>query len=365
MKKLIFVALFFAIMLISCGNGTDPEADITSVNISTNWLAMTDSETKAISATAFDGAAQVSATFSWSSSNESAATVSNGIVTGRGAGTALITASCGDIVSEPCTVFVADEWIVYSSSEGLRMITPENTRDMAIPGTFAAKGPLLWRDDGVVYAAKAQFTFSYLYFRPFDGSESEFVFSGLIEPIYDLRESPTGRILMTKYLAYAMFSFPSAENLGSNINEYVDFVMSNVDIREFDVAPSGGYFIDATTHTGPRMIFISSTGAPGDTLLLSNGKCPRFSPDGSRIAYGSTGRLWVADATTLEKSELLSEGSSIDGLSWSPDGARIAMCVRNTLGNYELWLGDAATGAKQKLTSAQSSDEKFFPQWLD
>ncbi|MCK5833537.1 PD40 domain-containing protein [bacterium] len=361
-----FIILSLAAMLCSCGNnGNNPESEVTDVELGSNWLFMTDSESIAISASAFNGEVAVSADFDWSSSDASVAIVSDGIITGIGAGTALITADAEGVSSEPCTIHVADEWILYSGSDSLRIITPDNTRDMAIPGTYSAIGAILRFDDGIIYVAEAQYTFNYLYFRPFNSNNTQFVFSNFIEPIYDLRLSSAGNILMSRYLSYSIFSFPSASGLVNDLNSYIDFTLGNVDIREFDVSPSGGFIIDATTSAGPRMLFVSSDGEPGDTLLTTNGKSPRFSPDGTKIAYGNTGRIWLADVETMTRTELLSEGSSIDGISWSPDGTHIAMCVRNALGQYELWVGNASTGEKVKLTEAEPSNEHFSPQWIE
>ena len=366
----IIITLFALVLFWGCGdNGSNPpnNDDVTDIAISTRWTAMTDSETRTISAKAYDSdGVEVEADIQWSSSAPSVATVDGGTICGVGAGIALITAEAGGATSEPCTVHVADQWILYSGNDGLRIITPDNETDLAIPGTHAAKGPVLWQGQGIMFAAAAPYTFSYLYFRPFDAESSIFVFDGYIEPIYDIRPSATGGYLITKYLAYSIFSLPSATGLSASIDDYVDLTVPDVDLREFDPSPSGdSYIVDATLPSGPRMIFLSSDGTPSDTLLHTNGKCPRFSPDGSSIAYGNTGRLWLADVATLTRSELLSEGSSIDGLCWAPDGDAIAMCVRNALGNYELWICDPSTGTKEKLTNAQTAEEYYLPQWLD
>ncbi len=365
--SLIFTLAILVTVIIfaGCGkNGDDP--DVTDLVISTRWTAMTDSETRTISAVAYDSDGAVEADMEWSSSNPSVATVSGGIISAFSAGTALITASAGGVSSEPCTLQVADEWILYSDSIGLRVITPDNEIDHAIPGTYPAVGPMLWHRDGIIYEAEALHSFSYLYFKPFDTESSVFVFDGYVEPISDMRFSNDGEILLTKYLSYSFYKFPGPTGLSSSIDNYVDFTVSNVDLREFDVSPSGGgMIVDASTPVGPRMFFISSDGVPGDTLLTTSGKCPRFSPDGSTIAYINTGRIWLADVATLIAEEFISEGSSIEGLCWAPDGDDIAICVRNVLGKYEMWLGNISTGVSEKLTNARPSKEGYFPQWVD
>jgi len=350
----------------ACEKSSSPDVDVTDVLISTDWLAITDSETVTISARTFDGGTSVNAPIIWKTSDAQVATVSGGAVSGRGDGVALITAEAGGVESEPCSVHVAGEWIVYSGAESLRMITPDNTRDMAVPGTFPAELPILRLPTGIVYAGAADITpYSYLLFRPFDGDSTERVFADRIEPIRDIRRSPSGNILLSKFGGNAIYSFPSARGLSGEIDDYIALAFDGVDIREFDVSPSGGYIVDATTPVGPRMLFLSATGAPLDTLITTNGRCPRFSPDGSKVAYGSSARLWIADVATLVRSELLSEGLAIEGLSWSPDGARIAICVRNPLGKYDLWIGNTTTGATQRLTNAEPADKRYFPHWAD
>ncbi|MCD6501556.1 hypothetical protein J7L01_03060, partial [bacterium] len=195
----IIITLFALALFWGCGEkGSNPpnNDDVTDIAISTRWTAMTDSETRTISAKAYDSdGVEVEADIQWSSSAPSVATVGGGTICGVSAGIALITAEAGGATSEPCTVYVADQWILYSGNDGLRIITPDNETDLAIPGTHAAKGPVLWQSQGIMFAAAAPYTFSYLYFRPFDAESSVFVFDGFIEPIYDIRPSAMGGYL--------------------------------------------------------------------------------------------------------------------------------------------------------------------------
>ena len=105
-------------------------------------------------------------------------------------------------------------------------------------------------------------------------------------------------------------------------------------------------------------------GTAGDTIATVLANCPRYSPDGNKIAYGYMGRLWVSTSGGAP-SEVLSEGEEIAGLSWSPDGASVVMCVSNAVGRHELWFGEIATGVTTKLTNAQSSANPYFPQWIE
>lgn len=95
--------------------------------------------------------------------------------------------------------------------------------------------------------------------------------------------------------------------------------------------------------------------ATRQTRLLSDGKRSRneqpvMSPDGARIAWGSTARngtdtdIWVADVATGERRLLLAEGGAWYPLAFSPDGKRL-LAMRYVSIN-ETWPGeiDLASG---------------------
>ena len=64
-----------------------------------------------------------------------------------------------------------------------------------------------------------------------------------------------------------------------------------------------------------------------------------WSPDGSRIATGSFGGVWVWDAVTGEGVLSLECGHGVKSVAWSPDGSRIA-----TGSDNGVWVWDAVTG---------------------
>jgi Tol biopolymer transport system component/DNA-binding winged helix-turn-helix (wHTH) protein len=95
---------------------------------------------------------------------------------------------------------------------------------------------------------------------------------------------------------------------------------------------------------------------------------PQFSPDGRRIAFGSTRsgtyELWVADADGAHPAQLTSFGGTHLGTPrWSPDGRRIVFTAWRD-GRAGLYLVDAAGGAPSAL-AASSADPagEVAPAW--
>ena len=79
------------------------------------------------------------------------------------------------------------------------------------------------------------------------------------------------------------------------------------------------------------------------------GRASTCSPDGARIAFGSSpgygepGGIFVMDADGSDL-QLVAEGNAFDP-SWSPDGSRIVYSLNTPDGRTELAIVDLATGA--------------------
>ncbi len=367
LKAIIIVVA--AIFLVS---GCSDQGDIIGITLSTNWIAMTTSQTRSITATTQGGNASIE----WHSSDESIAIVNDGIITAISKGTVAITASTDDISSEPCSVHIAEDWILYSDGDQLRLISPDDSLELAIPGTggaeFNIKGPLLWTNQGIVYTTLAPFNYSYLWFLPFDGAVSRMITPDTIEPIYDIRPSPAGGVFLTVY--QDIHSLNPTQTFPEYINsEHLYYSRSGVKMEGLDISADGTKFITACRlGTSPRLILFDLDGEssqPIDTLQVTYlAACPRFNPTGDKIAYGyatTVGRVWTINVSGGAPSNVITEGQEIAGISWSPDGTQLAMCVRNVLNQYELWIGNPSTGGTRKLTSAQPSPRPYFPQWID
>ncbi|HVT58891.1 MAG TPA: winged helix-turn-helix domain-containing protein [Thermoanaerobaculia bacterium] len=96
---------------------------------------------------------------------------------------------------------------------------------------------------------------------------------------------------------------------------------------------------------------------------------PQFSPDGKRIAFGSTRsgtyELWAADANGAGEVQLTAFGGPHLGTPrWSPDGRRLAFTAWPG-GRAALYVVDAAGGAAVPLTPAAAGDStgEIAPSW--
>ncbi len=364
----VYIFISAMILLTGCSDG----GEVTGITISTDWIAMTMTETRTISASVQGGDADIE----WQSSDESVATVSGGVITPVSPGTTNITAGAVEFTSDPCEVHVAEEWILYSNGTQLRVITPNDSMEIAIPGTDGAEydisGPMLWTNKGIVYHTIAPFDYSYLWFKPFDDNHANMITGDTIEPIYDIRPNPDGGIFLTVY--QDIHALDPTSTFGQYINsEHLYYSREGVKMEGLDISPDGSQFVSSCRlGTSPRMVLFDLAGEssePTDTLPITYmAVCPRFNPDGNKIAYGyatTVGRLWLIELSGESPSNVITEGQEIVGLDWSPDGSEIVMCIRNMVNEYELWIGDPVAETTRKLVSAQPSTEGYFPQWVD
>jgi serine/threonine protein kinase/Tol biopolymer transport system component len=108
--------------------------------------------------------------------------------------------------------------------------------------------------------------------------------------------------------------------------------------------------------SGPPARFIASTRDDGNA---------RYSPDGKRIAFGSTRNgvygLWVSDADGSNAMELFSRAGAASGdPSWSPDGQRIAF-DSSAEGHTDVYVIQARGGKPIRLTTDPADDDD--PNW--
>jgi Tol biopolymer transport system component len=108
-----------------------------------------------------------------------------------------------------------------------------------------------------------------------------------------------------------------------------------------------------------------ATGAVGTPVLLHDGACfaPRFSPDGTKIAYYRSGIVRVLDLTTQAE---ITFTQSNTAPSWSPDGTKIAfggiVCYGDNFHCHsEIVIANADGTAWTPVTALQSSSS--WPAW--
>ena len=103
----------------------------------------------------------------------------------------------------------------------------------------------------------------------------------------------------------------------------------------------------------------SSGGEP--TIVLRDAGFGEYSPDGSTIAYtrisggGERGGLWIANADGSDRRQLLA--GELIFPRWSPDGTRIAY---GDEGESRTYVFDVATGETTSVAGVSS-----WPEWVD
>lgn len=107
----------------------------------------------------------------------------------------------------------------------------------------------------------------------------------------------------------------------------------------------------------------------GEVFQITNDRAdalsPRWSPDGSRIAYTSffgTGfpDIYVIDVASRQRKPLATFKGTNTGARFSPDGSRVAMVLSGE-GNSEVYVKPAAGGAVKRLTRSPSVESS--PAW--
>lgn len=107
-------ALSLVVLMSGCGGSDDPPAPgpsapiVSAITLSPASASISVGQTQSLKAQATDqhGAVMTGVSFTWSSSNGGVATVSGGVATGAGAGTASINASSGGVASNPASLTV-------------------------------------------------------------------------------------------------------------------------------------------------------------------------------------------------------------------------------------------------------------------
>ena len=147
-----------------------------------------------------------------------------------------------------------------------------------------------------------------------------------------------------------------------------------------EILPSSGqtHLFPAISRTLDRLIFARGIddrdvwkleeGRPPTPFLASSraDQSPQFSPDGTRIAYGTnrwspSGEIFVTGADGSKPIQLTDLPGAQDSAQWSPDGRWIAFDSRGQDATYHVFVIDAAGGPPRRLTTDPSNEHR--PSW--
>jgi Tol biopolymer transport system component/DNA-binding winged helix-turn-helix (wHTH) protein len=94
---------------------------------------------------------------------------------------------------------------------------------------------------------------------------------------------------------------------------------------------------------------------------------PQYSPDGRRIAFGSSRQgtdiaIWVANADGTGPAQITHIGSPYSGSPrWSPDGRWLAFDARGKDGGWDVWAVEASGSSARQLTHGPA--DNAMPSW--
>lgn len=110
----------------------------------------------------------------------------------------------------------------------------------------------------------------------------------------------------------------------------------------------------------------------GNITLLTDGKSRNtdmvFSRDGRKIAYSSTARtgqdvdLWVLEPLDPASRRMVAElkGGGWFPMDWSMDGGKILVLEYLSINESNLWIVDAATGSRTRVTPEQGAEKVYY-----
>jgi Tol biopolymer transport system component len=106
-------------------------------------------------------------------------------------------------------------------------------------------------------------------------------------------------------------------------------------------------FDDAYTHN----IYTVQPNGTGQKQLTTDGKsvAPRWSPDGSRLAFSRSGQLWVMNADGTHQHRVTTVTRAYQP-AWSADGTRLAYVHVPVGGKGDIWVVPVAGGTPKQLT---------------
>jgi eukaryotic-like serine/threonine-protein kinase len=159
----------------------------------------------------------------------------------------------------------------------------------------------------------------------------------LLPEVQDARYLASGHLLVST-LDEALFAVPfDAESwtITGSLTPVIDSIgVDDLGNAAFALSKNGtAVYAVGTPRGAPGQILVTVDLDGNEQTLglpsLRNYSAPRYSPDGSKIAYQSSGELWIYDLIVGNRDAIVSGGGARNPI-WSPDGTQIAYVVWGT-----------------------------------
>lgn len=154
---------------------------------------------------------------------------------------------------------------------------------------------------------------------------------------------------------------------GTNLEGlFISFLMDSQIIDQLGVSwsPDGEKLVYSSSRSGTSKIYLMHVDGSAQTYLIDDpgGFDPNWSPDARKIAFVSTGEIFVANSDGSAPTALTQEEDGAYSLSpsWSADGRKIVF-ASNRAGIYAIYVMNADGSHPTRLTDDQS--QNWNPDW--